>query len=349
MRHLNPLRKSAAIILVLIPLLGQQVWAQIPNIPLPKYQYDSSYIVKFDNLLALRLVSPRRLYDFTLKNTDSNDKVGYRPNLQSAFGLGVSYRWLAFDVVFNPKWNRKKTDKYGKTDEFNIKATLYLERHLLDLVYRRYKGMHIINPESYLDPWDGMIPYRPDMINNNLSINYTIPFNYKKYSLKTSFLVDGRMKQSAGSFMYTVAFHLSSMKADSSIIPTEYEYAFDQYARISTYGFGLLQQAFGYGYTFIYRKFYLTLSAMPGLSLAVGSVESDGGRYSVSSADFMFASRNGVGYNSRRWYTGLYFIYKYQDINLRDDLQLTSNLGEWRFFIGYRIHAPYIVNSIIKN
>ena len=44
---------------------------------------------------------------------------------------------------------------FGETDEFNIKATLYLTRHLIDVMYRRYKGMHLINPDSYLDPWDG--------------------------------------------------------------------------------------------------------------------------------------------------------------------------------------------------
>ena len=342
------IRRKITICLLLLVVGIPMGHAQIPDIPIPKYEYDTTYVVNFDNLLALRFVSPRRVYDFRLKNTDTNNFLGYRPNLQSAFGLGLTYRWLAFDVVFNPRWNKQKTEKLGVTKEFNVKASLYLKRDLIDLVYRRYQGLHISNPEDFLDPWDGIYPYRADIINQNLSVTYTVPFNYKKYALRTSFLVDGRLKKSAGSVVYSAAFHIVSMKADSSIVPVELANNYDEYAQISSYGFFLLQNTFGYAYTFIYRKFYLTLSATPGLSLNLGSVQSDAGKYSPVSATFMIGSRNGIGYNSRKWYAGFYVNYKYQSIRLQENLNLNSNLGEIRFFIGYRIHAPYVVNSIIR-
>lgn len=333
---------------LILNLSTGKVFAQIPDIPLPKYEYDTNYVVKYDNLLALRLVSPRRVYDFRLKNTESGEHLGYSPNLQTAIGFGMTYRWLAFDVTMNPKWNRKKTEERGDTREFNVKGMLYLKRNILELFYRRYKGMHINNPDDYLDPWDGLYPYRSDMINQNLSLEYTIPFNSKKYSLRTTFQVDGRLKKSAGTFMYTSGLNIQAMKADSSIVPVEYEYNFDDYGRISSYGFLMLQQSLGYAYTFVYRKFYLTLSALPGLSLALGNVDSEAGKYSANSLNFMFLSRNGLGYNTRRWYAGLYLIYKYQSTELRDNLTLNNNLGEIRFFVGYRIHAPYLVSSVVQ-
>lgn len=321
---------------------------KIPELPIETYEYDTNYINNYGNLLAVRLVSPRRTYDFRLKNRDTQDILVYRPNLQSAFGIGFTYKWLAFDIVFNPKWNRSKTEEKGETKEFNIKGTLYLKRHMLDVMFRTYKGMYIANPKAYLDPWDGTYPYRSDLNNSNFFIAYTIPFNYKKFSPKTSFQLDGRMKKSAGSLVSTSMLHLSFIRADSSILPVEYEYAFSPQADITEMNTAHLSQLFGYAYTFIYKKFYLTLSAMPGVSFTLASVQSDAGKYNPNYINFSFNSKSGLGYNSRRWYAGLYMIYNYQSMKLTDDLAFNVNLGEIRVFVGYRFKAPYIVHSILK-
>jgi hypothetical protein len=315
--------------------------------PIQTYEYDTNYINNYGNLLAVRLVSPRRTYDFRLKNRDTNDILVYRPNLQTGVGIGFTYKWLAFDIVINPKWNKSKTEEKGETKEFNIKGTLYLKRHMIDAALRTYKGMHIANPEVYLSPWDGTYPFRPDLNNSNFYITYTIPFNYKKFSPKTSFQLDGRMKKSAGSVVSTTMLHLSFIKADSSIMPVAFEDAFSPQAHITDMNMVHINQLVGYAYTFIHKKFYLTLSAMPGVSLTLASVQSDAGKYNPNYINFSFNSKSGLGYNSRRWYAGLYMIYNYQSMKLADDLAFNINLGEIRFFVGYRIKAPYIVHSII--
>jgi len=335
-------------IIVVVIFLSGKTYAQIPDIPIDTYEYDSNYIETYENLMALRLVSPRRIYDFRIKNINSGALLQYRPNLQSAFGIGFSYRWLAFDMVLNPKWNRAKNQELGETDEFNVKASVYLKRHMVDVVYRRYKGMYISNPDQYLNPWDGTFPHRPDVILSNFSVSYTISSNYKKYSPKTTFQLDGRLKKSAGSVMHVSGFNLTTLKADSSLIPVEFEYAFNDQAQITRMDIILLQQSLGYAYTFIYKQLYLTLSAMPGLSFAYGVVDSDGGNYNPVSLNLLFESKSGIGFNTRRWYAGLYFIYRYQNIKLSKELAFNSNLGEWRVFIGYRIQAPGLVKKIIK-
>lgn len=346
---MNRSRRLCILISLILSSFGFEVSSQIPDIPIPKFEYDSNYVIKYDNLLALRLVSPRRVYDFRLRNTASRRFLAYRPNLQNAFGLGLSYKWLAFDATFNPKWNNKKNEKLGETKEFNLKAMLYLERDIVELFYRRYTGLHISNPDDYLDPWDGTYTYRPDIINQNLSLMYSIPFNGKKYSLRTTFLLDGRQKKSSGSVMYTGGINIQSMAADSSIVPVEYHDNFDAFARINRYGVVMLQNSIGYSYTFIYRKFYLTLSAMPGINYVFGKVYSEGGNYNTSSFNFLLLSRSGFGYNGRRWYAGLYFIYQNQSAELRKGLALNNNMGEIRFFVGYRLQAPNFLRSVIKD
>lgn len=322
--------------------------AQFVDIPIPKYEYDTNYIVNYEGLMAIRLVSPRRMYNFRLKNSLTGDKITYRPNLQTAFGIGVTYKWLALDMTFNPKLNRSKTDKYGHTNEFNLKGTIYLKRHLLDVLFRRYKGLYIANPDKIVDPWDGTYPQRPDLISSNMSFSYTIPLNYREYAPKTTFLLDGRMKKSAGSVMLTSFLHFASVKADSSIVPIDTLPSFGPNSQINKMNLVLLQQTVGYAYTFVHQRFYLTLSLLPGLSFITGKVTTETGAYNPASINFMLESKNGIGYNSRKWYVGLYYIYKYQNVKLQDDLAYNSNLGEIRFFIGYRLHAPFMIDSVIR-
>jgi Domain of unknown function (DUF4421) len=339
------MRNSIVISLI---LFSSYVYGQIPDLPIETYRYDTNYIANFSNLLAVRLVSPRRIYDFRLKNRFTKEVLTYRPNLQSAFGIGFTYRWLAFDIVFNPKWNRSKNEKFGETSEFNVKGTLYLKKHMLDVSFRSYRGMYIANPKDYLDPWDGIYPYRPDIKIVNFGASYTVPSNSQKYSPKTTIQLDGRLKKSAGSVLFTSSFHLTTLKADSSIVPLEYKSTFTGQGEIEKLSMAMLQQSMGYAYTFVRRNLYLTLSATPGLTFAFGTVQSEAEKYNPASLNLMFESKSGFGYNSRKWYAGIYFIYKYQNIKLTDEYSFNSNLGEWRLFIGYRIHAPYIVNSIIR-
>ncbi len=334
-------------LLAILIFMGTYSYGQITDLPLETYAYDTNYIVNYGNLLAVRVVAPRRLYDFRLKNRQTGDLIKYRPNLQTGFGLGFTYRWLALDVVFNPKWNKKKTAKYGETREFNLKGTLYLKKYMLDVLLSSYKGMHMANARDFSLSWDTQYPYRPDIRSRNFALSFTIPSNYNKYSPKTTIQLDGKMKKSAGSVMYISTLYAYSLKADSTIVPAGLEASFSPYAAITKMNMLHLQQSVGYAYTFIHRNFFLTLSAFPGVSLSMGTVQSDAGKYNPVNLNFILSSKNSLGYNTRRWYAGMYFIYRYQNDKLTDDLALNYNLGEWRLFIAYRLHAPYILHAVI--
>lgn len=334
-------------LLVIFIFLSCQIYGQGNKLPIKTYHYDTSYIDYFGNRLAVRLVSPRRIYDFRLKNRITERNITYRPNLQAAFGLGFSYSWISFDIVFNPKLNLRKTEEKGETKEFNIKGTLYLEKNMVDLIVRRYRGMHIANPDDLSENWDGTYPYRPDMTSGYYVISYTIPSNHTKYAPKTTFQMDGRMKKSAGSLMYLSSLQLWTMHADSSIVPPVYEKEVPSDARIIKSSMIMLQQSVGFAHTFVHKRFYLSLSAMPGISLAFGKVNDSTGSYNPLSLNFLFDSKSGIGYNSRKWFTGIYFIYRNQNMKLSDDLAYNSNLGELKLMIGYRFHAPYMVRSIV--
>ena len=334
-----------------LTLLLMTVWALSfsQKIRIPKFYYDTAYIVNYNDNLAVRLISPHRLYNFSIRNILNGEKYTYRPNVHTGFGIGFTYKWLALDMSFSPDFTSRNKDKFGHTNEFNLSAGVYLERSVIDFQFRRYKGMYISNPQNYIPNWDNSMPrpQRPDLLSVAVGLNYTLPFNWKRYSLRTTMILDGMLKRSSGSIMSISSLYYYHSTADSSMLPADYQYAFPDEAKITNMNFLLLSQAMGYAYTFVVKKFYFTLSAFPAISINMGKVKSEVGDYGVEPFSFKFMSREGIGYNSDRWYAGLFFIYDINNIRFENNLSFANNVGGWKIFVGYRIKPPKVMQRYI--
>lgn len=343
--------KKWILVLITAVISYQYAYAQIPKLPrIPKFYYDTAYIINYNDHLAVRLVSPHRLYNFSIKNKANNAKYTYRPNLHTGMGVGFTYKWLAIDMTISPDFTSRNNDRYGKTKEFNFAASFYLERNIIDFQFRQYKGFYVSDPQKYLPGWENGMPHptRPDVTSVALNLSYSIPLNWKRYSLRTTFLLDGMLKKSSGSVVIIPDFYYYHAHADSSMLPIDYEASFTDEAKITNMNFFLFSMAAGYAYTFVVRKFYFTLSAFPAISFNAGNVTSEGGDYGPFPVSFKFISKEGIGYNSPRWYAGFYFVYDINNIQFSNDLAFTNNVGGWRIFVGYRIKPPKALKKLVE-
>lgn len=323
---------------------AQNLKKSLPTIE--SYTYDSTYIESYNSKLALRLVFPKRIEAFTLKNTISNNKYAYKANEHYGIGLGVTYKWLAVDMTINPGFTQRDKEIYGETSEFNLKGSAYLKRHFIDGYVRRYKGYYVANPEELIPTWQqgSSYPFRSDILTVGWGFNYTIPFNWAKYSPKVIFVLDGKLKKSAGSFMAVSSLYFYHLRADSSIVDD----SFSMEAQINRMDLALLGQLFGYSYTIIYKNFYGSLAVLPGVTIPLGTIHSEAGKYSPKfTANFKLMTRAGVGYNTERWYTGIYLILDNNRITLPANLSFGNSLGEFRFFVGYRIKPPKLIDKVM--
>ena len=324
--------------------------AQNEGFSLPKiesYEYDTNYIKSYNSKLALRLVSPKRFDQFTIKNTLDNKKYVYKANEHFGIGIGVTYKWLAVDLTVNPNFTQRDVEKFGDTKEFNLKGSVYLKRHVIDGYLRRYKGYYISNVEEVIPDWKqgSQHPLRPDIATLSWGFNYTIPFNWKKYSPRVIFVLDGELKKSAGSFMAVSSLYFYHSRADSSLVDT----SFSPEGQINSLNILMLGQLFGYSYTFVYKKFYASASILPGITYSVGTIYSEAGSYNPKfTANFKIMVRGGVGYNSKQWYAGAYLIADNNQITLPNNLAISNAIGEFRIFVGYRIKAPKVVDDVMN-
>lgn len=323
--------------------------AQNKGLAIPKiatYEYDTNYIENYNSKLVLRLVFPKRVDQFTLKNTLTNKKYVYKANEHYGIGIGVTYKWLAVDLSINPAFTQRDVEKFGKTEEFNLKGSAYLKRHVIDAYFRRYKGYYVGNPSEVISDWmpNDQYPIRSDISTIGWGFNYTIPFNWEKYSPRVIFVLDGQLKKSAGSFIAVSSLYFYHLKADSSIVDD----SFSPEAQINSLNLALVGQLFGYSYTQVYKKFYASASVLPGITYTIGSVFSEAGRYQPRfTANFKLMIRGGIGYNSKRWYSGAYIILDNNQITLPGDLTLGNALGEFRVFVGYRIKPPKVIGKVM--
>ncbi len=324
---------------------GQSKGFSVPKIE--SYHYDTNYIENYNSKLALRFVLPKRFDQFTLKNTLTNQKYVYKANEHYGIGIGITYKWLAVDLTLNPGFTQRDTDFFGETKEFNLKGSVYLKRHVIDGYLRWYKGYYMSNAEDVIPGWEPGTPYplRPDLSTLSWGFNYTIPFNWKKYSPRVIFVLDGELKKSSGSFMAVSSLYFYHSRADSSIVDN----SFSPEAQINSFNVLMLGQLFGYSYTFVYKNFYASASILPGITYAIGTIYSEAGSYNPRfTANFKIMVRAGIGYNSERWYTGVYLIADNNQITLPNDLALSNTIGEFRVFVGYRIKAPKVMDDVMN-
>lgn len=332
------------LVFIAIKVSGQGIKVPVPAVE--TYEYDTNYIQSYNSKFALRFVVPRRLESFTIKQTQSNQKYNYSSNEHYGFGIGFTYRSLAVDMTINPDFTQRDINRYGNTKEFNLKGSLYLKRTLLDGYLRSYGGYYVSNPTDFDPLWESGLPYpqRQDIKTLGWGFNYTIPFNWDKYSPKVTFVLDGKLKKSAGSFMAISSMYFYHLNADSSIVNN----TFPVEGQIHKTNLLLLSELFGYAYTFVYKDFYASLSAFPGLTIPLGKVYTGNGAENPQfTANFKFMTRSGLGYNSDNWYAGIYFILDTNQVKLHNNILLTNSLGEYRIFVAYRLKPPKVVDKVM--
>ena len=171
----------------------------------------------------------------------------------------------------------------------------------------------------------------------NFGLQYMYAFNYTKFSLKASFVFNEVQIKSAGSPIIGASFNMFVMDADSSIVALEVSQYFHPNLHMRDLNVINISVSIGYMYTYIFKKnYFVTLSLTPGINM-------NGGDYSVETRNFIspnlhfkFNSMNAIGYNGRRFFTGVQFLIDNYISLLEKKLTAEIGYGKLSFFVGYR-------------
>jgi len=318
------------LLLLLIILTGTlKVKAQEPFL---KNIYDTNYICSYTEEFTARTFSSISFASISFRDWELNKDLKYGINSKFSFGLGFNYSVIGINLGFSPLRNSVSNAKYGKTQSFDFRMNLYGRKFIFDLYFMMHSGFYLSNPESILKGWtaeEDAYPLRPDIQLFSTGIVAQYIFNNKKFSMRATYVQNEWQKKSAGSFLVGGEFFYSHFQGDSSFIPSQVDppeflggYHFDNSLSINLGING------GYSHTFVVKRHWflaIGLSAGPQLSYSV--IQEYGNDLSKKSGVTFGISaglRTGIGYNSRKFYVGVFFINQ----NLYHNLS-ASNASSW--------------------
>ncbi len=306
------------------------------NILFHKTTYDSAYIIKEASVYSIRAYSVSKYNHFNLRDNSEN-KVAFVPDYKIAIGLGFSYKNLALDLGI-PVFHTTKDTIHTKNLDFI--GAFYPNQNLFDIIAQSYKGL-FLNPDGSKGTNSFPRQFRKDIKTLNLGIDYSYLFNYKRYSFIAPYIGTEIQRKSAGSLLaggFVSYYHLT---ADSSIIPVGISGDLNESLQInkaSLFSFGLTA---GYAYTLVLpKRFFITLSATPGISFNTGEVTTVNNSKSNKpfTASFKLVSHDAIGYGGKKFY-GLATVFIDNNyVSIANKNRLDYFPGKVKFILGYRFN-----------
>ncbi|HRO41788.1 MAG TPA: DUF4421 domain-containing protein [Flavipsychrobacter sp.] len=305
---------------------------------------DDTYISNYSHTLVLRLLGSRKINDYQIGQKGKKHEAEYSPNDITGVGLGFNYGSFGLNITFGIPLLNNDDDVYGKTKGLDLASYIYRPTFAIDVLAKVYKG-HYLSDNDLISSRPVVAPYalRPDMESQFYSLNGQYIFNDKRFSYRASFVQNEWQRKSAGSFLVGINLNHTRVKGDSAILPPEFTapgaspILFDK-TSISSVGVNG-----GYAHTFVYREHWFATLA---LTLGIGGNNTSFSENTTGTSESSFGlhlngtARAAAGYNSEKWYAGVYYVNfanrNFARLNNADLWQQTEN-GIYRIVVARRI------------
>ncbi|UXX79585.1 DUF4421 domain-containing protein [Reichenbachiella carrageenanivorans] len=310
---------------------------------------NEDYVIDYSDQLVLKLYGIVKSNDFSHVNHLTEDELEYHPNENFNIGFGFAYKFIGLDLAFNFRGVNHDDDQYGKTKSFDIQSSMYTRKFAIDLVWQRYKGYYMSNPQDYIAGYNiGIYPIRPDIKTRTYGVSLLYVFNHDDFSYRAAFNYNERQIKSAGSFLAGPYFSYYRMDADSSLIIDEAELFFDTSVDFRGTAFIKMGLAMGYGHTFVIgKRVFFSLSVIVGGGPEIEKRPELNGQAADSQSEFALhvATRAAIGYNSDRFFTGISAVAVGDGQRNDNEDYLYRGVSNAKVFVGMRFGAPKVLTD----
>ena len=296
---------------------------------------DTSFIGNYSNELAIKLQTLGKYNYFLLNDRSTKSSLKYIPVRDLRIGVGLAYKYFAFDI--NVGLGLERNSIISDYRSFDFRARLYSSKQYMNAFLQYYQGYRISDINNQRIAADDPQSTRNDIRTIHLGLQYLYALNYTQFSLKAPFVFNELQKKSAGSFLFGVNFNMFIVDGDSSMIPLTLQPEYNDVLQIRDMNNLSIGASLGYMYTYVFKEnYFLTVSLIPGLVF-------NNGDYSVTQRESIpqqlngrLKSMNSIGYNSRRFFTGITFEVEGYWIKLAKQQRVETSHGSGSLFVGYR-------------
>lgn len=305
---------------------------------------DETYVRSFPQTITVRTYLGEKASIFRLTDDATGRRIAYHPNNFLGLGAGITLRGIGINFSVGVPFRDQKIDEYGKTRRLDAQVHRYGRKLMLDVYLQRYRGFHLNEKDAVTTiPGPQTYPYFPNLTSLTFGASGLYVFNGERYSLSTMVNQQEWQLRSAGSFLLGGSAFTHFYTDPDGILPDHYKYPdfFQARQPKEIHYYGLTLNA-GYGYTAVLDKashYFIAGAVDVGAGPGYSSVyDLSGEHLDHVTYNITGNARIGAGYNSQKWFAGLYVILHGDYFPLPyDDSNLGTGQGIGRLVVARRI------------
>lgn len=276
------------------------------------------------------------------KPTGAGTPVKYQPNSNSRTALTLFYSNFSLTGSTSNRLSDEDKENKGPSRIEDYQFRFYYKYGTWDFFYQNYQGYYIENSGDIDPAFSGSRKIqRPDIKTSHAGVQYFYIPNAEYYSLGGTFDQNIRQIKSGGSIFFSGYVGQHAVKADSPLVPLQVASGYGSFANFKEGYFQNIRAGVGYGYTFVFYKFYLGFVFGFSNGLQQQKFDLITEKFDRWVSAYGNNLKIGLGYNGENFYSGLQYVLDTTSINFNEyTMGLTT--AEYRVFIGTRFEGVKI-------
>lgn len=273
-------------------------------------QKDSNYILQFERPYNIQLNSWLNNFDFYInppRFSNSTELLKISPNLswQSGISLGLKYFTIALGLQVPGTNGDEKT--FGRTNFYDFSFSYYQSWGGGEIYSRSFNGAYrTLGADTNLS-------IRPDSKIEAHGLNLFYNFNYKKFSYRSALSMAEFQRKSSGSFLIMANLGYKSIRADSSMIPSNID-SLKNYGDLTGMNYLRLWNINfrpGYAYNFCFKggRWFISPSAFFGLGIAAYKITNRLDAETGLSYELNTHAKLSIGKNGHKYFWNIFVNY----------------------------------------
>lgn len=307
-----------------------------PSLAQTRDSLHAIYVERFPDHFFVWPIIKTRTSTFEIRSqSNSNEKLTFRPNNSVGMGFGMYVLEVGFELVFSVPLDEKRKSIYGESKANDLQLNVLGKNWGVDVFTQTYRGFYREDARRGIAV-DEPFPQRPDIRIGNTGINGIYAFNKNKFSLRSSYNFSERQLKSSGSFLLTGTLNFFDLKGDSAVYGAFYEPIFGTAGNFTEVASTTFSVAPGYSYNLVLgKRFFINASFSVGPAQHWVSYQTVNGKTDSQSLNTFADLRVGIGYNSKRFFAGTSYVQQSRSVKF-EDLQFTSSSATFKLLLGYR-------------
>lgn len=297
------------------------------------FKPDSLFLKPFSRKVSIRSMIGIKEFSFSISSNpeiENHRRISYKPNNGLIGGIGVSYNNILLSYYFKIPRTELNANECGKTSTSDYQINLTNRYVYLSAYHRKYSGFYVTKPQETYPDWEaGMqYPLRPDIKYTTKGIETIISLNPRKYSLNASIKLTEQQLRSVFSTLLYANYTVINIHADSSLIPIHlrnYFFEGSDLFKSSFYGWSIQP---GITYSFVKSKWFFNPMFFAGFGhLQKDLYFTDMGSKRYKDYYFRISTKFNCGYNSKQFFTGIFFDWNEMFLPEKNLMIKTENLN----------------------